>query len=382
MSDNAGPRTVRIGPAWSFCVSSEDVARFYRHNWKRQIALGLTSFYDWQFYQPPKHGRKDYNCVAVNSDNEILGVMGLNHRPFSLDGVELNGAELTTWVVSPKAANLGLGGRMMQYLQTSYQVLFGAGISKQALPIYLRSGFSWMRYIPRYYKILNLEKALTISNTQPLGKRLAIQWDKLPSVKHIAQPCDAKDLADCCENMRTSFNFYIRDSAHLSWRYEAHPIFNYECYLVRSPNDSCAGVVIRFDEACGVTLAHVLDCIGPTDALPSAVAFIESICRDRKVDVIDFWCTSSCTSAYFQTAGWFSALDAPFFEFPSLFYPLEVRTPPTTSLALWGRSVQAKLADYAKLYLTKSDLDLDRPTLDYYRHHQISLDNETYLSQG
>jgi hypothetical protein len=56
----------------------------------------------------------------------------------------------------------------------------------------------------------------------------------------------------------------------------------------------------------------------------------------------------------------------------NLFHPPELRDPATTSLVLWSRDGLPDLLDLGRLYLTKGDLDLDRPTLAYYERHGLA----------
>lgn len=374
----ARSREYQIGNASELSVCAEDVSRFYRQNWRRQIALGLPSFYRWQFCLPPVNAGQDRNCVAVAPTGEILAVMGLNERPFVMDGEERRAAELTTWVVSEDHKGRGIGRQMMNYLQASYEILLGTGISDEALPIYLGHGFSWIRFVPRYYRVLNLAAVRAISSVTPLGERLAEKWKSQAADRYVARACTPESLAPCFDSIQSQVNFFSRDARHLSWRYRDHPVYAYECYQVSAPGGQPCAVAMRFDEVSGVRLAHVVDCAGPWSSLPAATAFIDSLCRDRQADAVDFWCMNARLGAHFRTSGWFSAVDSPYFELPSLFYPIEVRSPPTTSLAIWAQSRLSELTDCATLYVTKSDLDLDRPTLDFYRQHKIAFDSGTY----
>ena len=100
--------TITVGNAGDLGIAVEDLCSFYGDNWKRRIALEVPSFYRWQFMKAPRNAGQDRCCVAV-AGSEILGVMGLNERPFLLDGVAREGAELTTWVVKKEAQGRGLG---------------------------------------------------------------------------------------------------------------------------------------------------------------------------------------------------------------------------------------------------------------------------------
>jgi GNAT superfamily N-acetyltransferase len=164
---------VRVGTPDGLKISSLEVARFYSENWQRKLAFEIPSFYQWQFRDPPANQGKDLNCVAIDSAGHILGVMGLNQRPFWLAGKLRNGAELTTWVVSPLARGKGVGRAIMNYLQARYDVLSGSGITDDALQIYLTSGFRFLRQHPRFVRVWHLEAIRPHSLIKPLGDKLA-----------------------------------------------------------------------------------------------------------------------------------------------------------------------------------------------------------------
>ena len=171
---------IRIGEVDELKVSSESVCEYYANNWQRKIALGIFSFYKWQFCLPPENLGKDCCCVAVDNNGEILSVIGLNKRSFYLNGKLLNGAELTTWIVSEKARGKGIGGKILKFLKGRYDILAGMGISEAAIPLYLKNGFRFMRYIPRFVRVYEKNGILKGSSYEFVGN------NKTKSkVKHI-----------------------------------------------------------------------------------------------------------------------------------------------------------------------------------------------------
>ena len=48
-------------------------------------------------------------------------------------------------------------------------------------------------------------------------------------------------------------------------------------------------------------------------------------------------------------------------KIPNLFHPLELREPSSTPLMYWSCEDVSELADLLKLYITKKDIDFDRP---------------------
>lgn len=364
MASDQKKRSYAVGEPDELGIGSDAVARFIKINWKRRVALGEPGFYEWQFRHPPENQGRDRCCVAVEPDGKILGVMGLNRRSFLLNGKALMGAELTTWIVAENARHRGAGGRIMKFLQTKYELLMGMGISKQSLTVFVRSGFRYMRHIPRFVRAYDLEAIKPYAEIAMLGQRMARSWSRKSPRKFHANEVSAGDLAAIAEEFSSQCNMFIRDEAALSWRFDQHPSFRYQAFKVRE-NGSGVGVVIRVDNIENLRIAHVIDCFGDTRDMPGALDFIDDFCGRNDIQVADFYCTGSFVSRHFMAAGWFSILDDYFFQFIHLFHPPESRSVPTTSLVYWCRNDMAELMDTGRLYVTKEDVDLDRPTMAF-----------------
>lgn len=342
-------------------LSVEDLTSFYNRNWNRRIALGLSSFYKWQFIDAPGSANSDHCAAAIDEDGALLGMMGLNPREFRLSGETCKGAELTTYVVAEQARGRGIGTRIMTHLQREFEVLLGAGITAAAIPVYMLVGFRFIRALPRFVRVYG-ELPETFLRTTALGKRLLMEKIERPV---RAGALERVAVSNDLHRHLGRHNHFVRDARHFSWRYERHPVFAYEIYRIgRSGEEAC--LVMRFDDVDGITIAHVVECFGAENTMEQAVAAIDDICLSRGARLADFTCTATDITRFFRARGWFSTLDDTDVQATNLFYPPEYRDPPTTSLMLWAKSKMADLLDTGRLYFTKGDLDLDRPTIAYY----------------
>ena len=371
-------KPITAGNAGDLGVAVEDLCRFYGDNWKRRIALEVPSFYRWQFMEPPRNAGHDKCCVVVE-DGDILGVMGLNERPFLLDSARKEGAELTTWVVKEGARGRGVGKAIMAYLQDRYEVLLGMGITDAALPLYRASGFGYMLQIPRFVRVFDAEAIAPYAQIDHLAEALIEKFRDPERSKYKAEPKPARDLASIAARMEGDFDHFLRDGDYLRWRYEDHPVFSYEIYEVQG-GGSGAGVVFRRDEVENMRIVHVMDCFGDDDDMPAALTFIDDYCREKDAHVVDFYCTSGRVNRHFRARGWFSIGDDECFSFIHLFHPPELRDPPTTSLVYWASEDISSLMDSNRLYVTKEDLDLDRPTAATYE--QLKTARAAQMAQG
>ena len=296
--------------------------------------------------------------------------MGANARTFHLAGRACSGAELTTWVVAESARGSGCGKTIMAFLQSRYEVLAGMGLTEAALRVYLPSAFVYMRAIPRSVRIFDLRAAAKYARVDGLGERLIGQRSAPAPLRYRARPFtverDGAAIEACAAAWRAAgYNHYARDATTCAWRYGRHPVFRYDGVLVSGAGEGVA-VFLRIDEIDGFRILHVLDVFGDERDIPLAVAFLEDKCRDERIAAADFYCVADRVTRHFRLAGWFSTLDDEFVQLMHLFHPPEFRTPPTTSLVYWARADMLAMMETSRLYITKQDLDLDRPTGEDY----------------
>lgn len=349
---------IRIGSSQELNFGVEIVTAFYEQNWLRKIALSNADFYNWQFIDTPIN-KGDQCCIAV-LDDEIVAVMGLNERRFSFENKELDGAELTTWIVKEDKRNLGLGPKMLDYLQSKYSVLVGMGISSQALPIYLRKGFKYKKEIPRFIKVLNEKSVKIFGSSTPLLTKL--NRNKKTSNYFHAEFATKEIVDNIFSDYAKYNNLFFRDFDWLTWRYSKHPSFNYVTKVIANNNGNKSIVVYRIDRLEGLTIMHCVDFFGDYRSYPAALSYLESEADKESVDIIDFYSTNTKTNAYFIGHNWFPVLDCDFINFPHLFHPIEMREPSTTSMIIWNKESEFLFYDIGSLYISKQDCDFDRPT--------------------
>lgn len=355
---------IKIGFVDDLCVDSEKIRDFYSQNWNRKIALSDEKFYEWQFLLPPRNCGKDHCVIAYDDlDKKVLGVMGLNERLFFLRNEACKGAELTTWMISNELVGKGLGARILHFIQSNFEVLIGMGISDMALPIYMRSGFRYLRSIPRFVRVVNFEKVEEYSLCDKLAKKLVSAWSHIDVSDYEVQGFDKSLFHKVASSLR-GYNHFSRESIDLEWRYSNHPYFEYRQFLINKPGEGeFSYVCLRGEDSLDeFRVLHLMDCFGDESSMESAFSFVNDYAKKNNYDVIDFYCTSSAIYRFALGGGWFSIADDSFL-FPHLFHPVEMRTPPTTSLIYWAKNQLLSLADVSRLYVTKQDADLDRPTM-------------------
>lgn len=351
---------------------SAPVHEFLREHWQRGITLTRPRFYDWQFRQSPANRGADSCLLLVDERDAIHGFMGLNKREFWIDDRSVAGCEITTWVLAESVRGLGMGRKIVQQLQTTYDVIVGMGISVDALRVYLPQGLKFLRHFPRFVKVFDPEAAspLFLESAPWSEKYLPITVDVPAAPSWTEVP--VADLAPFANQARSESAMFARDVRNLEWRYEAHPVFRYHAFVLRGNGQAC-GIVLRVDETeGGIRYCHVMDILGDSDATPVVVPFVEEFCRANGVAFADFYCTNPRITRHLWCRGWASAVDDPFVGVSNLLHPVEPCFPATTSIIMWSRSPERTL-DLSRLYITKADSDMDRPTLAYLTEKGIDL---------
>ena len=349
---------IKIGFAHELSVNSSQIMDFYKIHWQRKIALSDQAFHSWQF-EDTVENRGANTCVVALNDERLVGVMGLNKRIFNYGDQRLNGAELTTWVVDKQFK--GVGAKILKFITDNFEVLFGMGISQDALPIYLRSGFHYLRYIPRYIHVIDAKKILEISDCASYATKLV----KNPSHEPTNVRGEEISWKDQSHTPIVEGNHFSRSLKDLIWRYENHPYYRYQSYKTTSIDGEVGYVVLREEITDDIRMLHVVDILGPASSFESAIRFIESYAQENGYWAVDVYSTLTLLNKYLSGRKWLSAVDSMFINVPHLFHPLEVRNPATSSLIYWSKNPKVDFLDLSRLYLTKQDCDLDRPTMNF-----------------
>ncbi|NCC03118.1 MAG: N-acetyltransferase [Proteobacteria bacterium] len=355
-----------IGFASDLQIDPKRIQNFYRQNWKRQIALSDPRFYDWQFIKAPA-GKDQDHCVVALAGTEIAGVMGANPRMFDLNRSERRGAELTTWIVSDQYRGLKIGSTIIDFLQSHYDVLLGAGITAAALPLYLKAGFQYLRALPRLIRVYHPERIALCLKLDKLGDDLIAlrrNWVQTPVLPYKELRPEIDQIDKIYSSISSRYHLFSRNGMNWHWRYSDHPYFLYESYLLQNESGQVL-LSVRVDTLPNdAKVLRIMDVLGDECMTSSVLDFIDKLASRKCIAIADFFCTASPLLGAFRAGGWFSILDEDCVQFPHLFSPIEMRDPPTTSLILWSSDQKALLMDFSKLYVSKGDVDLDRPTME------------------
>lgn len=346
-------KDIKIDFAYKTQFSINDIIVFIEKNWIRKTLLSQNKFYQWQF----KSNMIDSSILAVHNNN-IVGFMGLNKRSFFLEEEELDGAELTTWIINNNYRNKGLAKLMIEFIKLNFDVAYGANITPEALKVYLRLGFYFVKEIDRVVKILSYNKVEKIAYLAPTVKKV-FDNKKLINGNYRLISFESIELTGY------AYNGFNRSSSYLNWRYVQHPYYDYKALELLNLNEIIY-IIFRLENINKEIKSMII-----TDVLGDSKNFdlsgIEKYAIDNGVDLIEFYSTSSYIISKFVLNKYIHSRDLrDFIDVPYLYNPLEKTASKSYSLIYFGKDKYlSKLVNYGNIYITKQDCDLDRPN-DYY----------------
>jgi hypothetical protein len=297
--------------------------------------------------------------------------MGLNRRSFNNEGNTIKGAEMTTYVVAESARGRGVGKLIMNALQNEYSFLAASGITDSALPIYLDRGFRFIKCLPRFVLIENYQEIKPFCQINSIGERIVTRPQNTIASdfkSHLANP---QNLANLASKHADQMNCFSRDLENLTWRYENHPCYKYNYAIISDTreSDKAVGLIFRTDHVEGMKILHIVDLFGDISRIKSAISFIKNKVKEEKYTFADIICSNSSINEGFYADGWISINDEDYAQVPNLFYPIELRNPATSSIAIWCKEKNFSGLNIGISHFVKGDLDLDRPTQAYFEKH-------------
>lgn len=350
--------SIVIDFAYKLEFTTSEITEFISKNWLRQTLLSNNSFYEWQFKQPVDNKSLDYSILVI-SENKIVGFLGLNKRTFFLNRGKLNGAELTTWIINEEYRKKGLAKPMLQFIQNNFDVAYGANITIDALKVYLRLGFYFIKEIDRVFKILSFDKIKKIGVVEPTIRKI---FKNTPIKKTSYKLIDYNSVVI----NKKFYSGFDRSIEHLEWRYKKHPYYEYKFLEVYNETEGIY-VVFRTENINEEIKVMIVTDVFTSCEKSFDLSGIEEYAINNNIDFIEFYSTSSFHISNFVLNGYINAKELKdFVDIPYLYNPLENKITKSYSLIYFGKNEYIdKLINYNNIYITKSDCDLDRPNNFY-----------------
>lgn len=319
-----------------------------------------TQLFEWQF------GRSQHqdavNMVCAYDEGNLVGILGYIPVDMFWGTKEkpIQGAWMANWMVHPDHRK-GAGPLLMRRLMELYPVLLGRGAGKMNVPIARTLGFRVFPNIPRFVAIFDHQRTRQF---------LASHDDALPDVLTTRAPTLHFERG-LPEQYNPDWGKYsdlqfasVRNAEYLNWRYANHPLFSYEIMVAGDPTKP-AVCVYRLEQTTGVVtdrVGRIVELFFPDGRdgeilgreLLSAALFD---LQQKGCAFVDCYFSSNRPSQAARAAGMFDATNL---ALATRMSPVELSHHPQ-NLEVWVKSGFRFPDDLAKIYVTKSDGDQDRP---------------------
>lgn len=336
--------------------AADDAARlrsFFGDMYHADYVLSRSEpFLRWQFAAVPSTARNGLDVKLATVDGAIAGCVG--YIPVALDvaGTTLRAAWAANWMVDDRYRRLGLGPLLMRELSREFDVTLALGGNRDAHALLPRMGWTDFGDLPRYVGVLDARRAGELGNVD--GMPIASVNDG-GAVRVGEVPAEATALWD---RVRTGTAGTRRSAEYLTWRYLAHPLFEYRVFALSRQRRLAGLGIYRLETARDypITVGRIVEILAlPGDVLP----LVQSLARDAAgagAAIIDFFCPLPRLAPELEQAGLTARMSS---RFPMLFQPIDrTRTGVLFMADLRKAPPAARLAEW---YVTTSDGDQDRP---------------------
>jgi hypothetical protein len=336
------------------------VSRFMTETYSPSYIMRNTQLFEWQFSRSQHQGVA--NMVCAYDEGSLVGILGYIPVDMFWGNKEklIQGAWMANWMVHPSHRK-GVGPLLMRRLMELYPVLLGQGAGIMNVPIARTLGFRVFPKIPRFIAIFDHQRTRQFL-TSPDCSLPDVLTTRTPFL-HIERGLSDEYNPDWGRYSDLQFAS-VRNAEYLNWRYVNHPLFSYYILIAGEPTEPTV-CVYRLEQTKGV----VVDCVGRIvelffpDGRDGEILGREILSaalydmQQRGCAFVDCYFSSSRGSQAVIEAGMFDATDL---ALATRLSPVELNHHPQ-NLEMWVKSGFNYPDDLAKLYVTKSDGDQDRP---------------------
>jgi len=370
---------------YATCHEYPAISQFLNDYWANgHIYCRNRALFEWTFHRPGHWPEEQYSFALAEDGGDLVGILGGIPFRFNHFGKSSSGVWIANYVIRPDHRR---GPTALQLLgmfrQPHFYACVASGINPATSAIYRVMRGEVLPYIPRSVVVLpggseRMVNLLAIAQPEWPAERarsLAAGFglDAIPdeTIVHGATVPESWDTSDWPAIAAATVGA-ARDRDYLTWRYLAHPVFEYR--IITVPDGSRTGLAVwRLETIRRQTPAgrEDVDRIGRlVEFLPAsrdnaralATVFLQQLCGAGAFGA-DFYGYHGETRAWLEESGFRPAAAHPDGDaVPSRFQPLDGKGGGILSAMFLGERLPACDGSAAcPWYWTKSDSDQDRP---------------------
>jgi hypothetical protein len=335
--------------------SLEEVRGFIKSNLSNSI-LADNKFFSWSFGLLKDSDVSQGDILIASINNNIVGILGLNKRDFLIKGRKYRGAETTNLYI--KSPIPGIASIMFKTLHSKFDVILGASPStKMILPL-LNMGYC-VQDLPRYIFIPEKNK-----NIEAMGKGFnrANFFKRLKLKQEFSEESWINFIGVMKDDLNQPNIGFSRDQEYLKWRYQNHPYYKYIPFVDHG-NHCLSYFILREEFIKDSLILRVVDLRCSPENASGLYESLESIALRKKALFLDFFSSILNFKNIILRDNWIGADLGNNLTLPYLLKPIEYRDGNCPKYQIYLKNLDLVNFDLASLQITKSDADLDRPTL-------------------
>jgi acyl carrier protein/GNAT superfamily N-acetyltransferase len=330
--------------------------------------LGINdAYFRWQYGGTPVSQANDYHLRLAIVDGQIAGCLGYIPVEISLGGRVLHGNWLANWMVDPDQRHLGLGPLLVREVTRQFEVTLALGPNKDARDILERMGWTDFGLLPRYVRVLDIDRARLLTETGELdwpGPATSTGGHPAPGATiRLVDRLDqrATQLWDQCLEKSHWTAGTRRTADFLNWRYADHPQFPYRLFEARHQGRLTGLAVYRIEQARGlsVRVGRLVEFISEPEFEAQLLSAVLDDARSHEAAAIDFFCTSHQMKSVMMQHGFLPGDHEAAKQIPILYQPINRRRAGIRFMADLQNVNGA--GDVHQWYVAKADGDQDRP---------------------
>lgn len=360
------------------------ISRFLDTYWAKDHAyVRLPQLFEWTFGREHLWQHDGYSFALAADKGEIVGILGGIPYVFNCLGSTSLGVWTVNYMVRPDYRRGATALRLLDMFRRSFSATVSFGNNTEIVPLYRALRARLLMDMPRHFTVLpnavgrmvNLLQLTYPDWSSQRAEELAHAFSRIdvpqtsvPSSNTLPATWDTHDWSCLAPRMIGA----VRDLNYLTWRYSAHPCFQYR-FLTAPEGDRTGLVVWRLETIRRDTPQGLVE----VDRIGRLVEFLPASRDNAEVLLSLFWRALTEADAigadYYNYHGesrmWLLDLGFPATNshpdgqaIPSRFQPLESKGGRILSTIFVPASVPLCSDDpQCNWYWSKSDSDQDRP---------------------
>ena len=264
----------------TFCKKNEfnSLLNFLKKNWlNKNTVFSNKNFFHWMYFNKKL---KKYNFLIYKKNKKIRSCLG-----FFLNSMPLKRVIwLSLWLVDSKNRKNINGLELIFYLIKKFNkcIIVTNGANPKTIPIYNSLNFK-IKYLNHYYIVNSYIKNFKLIKFKNKKKiNIKKNKNKIIILKKIDSLKKELDLKKFHNLFLKNINYYIE-------KYQNHPIYNYEFYLIKKRNKFLGFFIGRICKFKNRKALRFVEYFGSLREIKNLKFNLYNLLKEKKYEYLDFY---------------------------------------------------------------------------------------------